>query len=107
MEYLCQTCDKFIFAQYSINNPNLNDIDKIFNNYVTNYNKKFDIYFIKCDFYLVLNNDFGIHIDTYHVHNKNDLTKIETELLSWIGHFKFEGYSFCHINEMVIKSITD
>ena len=40
-------------------------------------------------------------------HNKDDLTKIKTEILSWIEHLKFEGYSFCHINEMIIKTITD
>ena len=105
MEYLCQTCDKFFYDEYSINNPNLKDIDKIITNYVTSYNKKFDIYFIKCDFYLVFNNDFGIHIKTNHVHNKNDLTKIRTGLLYWIEHLKFEGYSFCHIN-MTYKTYT-
>ena len=32
MEYLCQKCDEFIYDEYSINNPNLNDIDnKIIN----------------------------------------------------------------------------
>ena len=107
MEYLCQTCDEFIYDEYSINNPNLNDIDNIIDNYVTSYNKKFDIYCIKCDFYLVFNDDFGIHIKTYHVHNKNDLTKIKREILYWIEHLIFEGYSFCHINGMIIKSITD
>ena len=45
MDYLCQTCDKFIYDNYCINNPNLNDIDKIINNYVTSYNKKFDIFY--------------------------------------------------------------
>ena len=107
MEYLCQTCDDFIYDEYSINNSNLNDIDKIFNNYVTSYNKKFDIYSIKCDFYLVFNNDFGIHIETLYVHNKDDLTKIKTELLFKLELLKYEGYSFCHINEMIIESITD
>ena len=107
MEYRCQTCEEFIYDEYSINNPNLNDIDKIINNYVTSYNKNFDIYFIKCDFYLLFNNDFGKHIKTNHAHIKNDLTKIKTELLYWIEHLKFQGYSFCHINEMIIKSITD
>ena len=43
MDCLCRTCDQFIYDEYSINNPNLNDIDKIINNYVTRYNKKFDI----------------------------------------------------------------
>ena len=37
----------------------------------------------------------------------DELTKIKTQLLSWIEHLKFEGYSFCHINEMIINSITD
>ena len=107
MDYLCQTCDEFIYDNYSINNPNLNDIDKIINNYVTSYNKKFDIYSIKCDFYLVFSNDFEIHIETQNVHNMDDLTKLKTQLLAWIEHLKFEGYSFCHKNEMIIKTITD
>ena len=107
MDCLCRTCDQFIYDEYSINNPNLNDIDKIINNYVTSYSKKFDIYYIKCDFYLVFNDDFKIHIETYYVHNKDYLTKIKINLLSWIEHLKFEGYSFCHINEMIIKTTTD
>ena len=107
MDWLCRTCGQFIYDEYSINNPNLNDIDKIINNYVTSYTKKFDIYYIKCDFYLVFNDDFKIHIETYYVHNKDYLTKIKINLLSWIEHLKFEGYSFCHINAMIIKTITD
>ena len=107
MYWLCRTCDRFIYDEYSINNPNLNDIDKIINNYVTSYNKKFDISYIKCDFYLVFNDDFKIHIETYYVHNKDYLTKIKINLLSWIEHPKIGGYSFCHINEMIIKTITD
>ena len=82
MEYLCRTCDQFIYDECSINNPNLNDIDKIIKNYVTSYNKKFDIFYIKCDFYLVFNDDFKIHIETYYVHNKDYLTKIKINLLS-------------------------
>ena len=107
MDYLCKTCNEYIHDSYSINNPNLNDIDKYFNNYLTSYNKKFDIYSIKCDFYLVFKNDFTIHIETYCVHNKDHLTKIKTELLSWIEHLESDEYSFCHINEMIIKTITD
>ena len=107
MDFLCQTCDKFIYDEYSINNPNLNDIDKIINNYIITYNKKFDVYFIKCDFYLVFKDDFKIHIKTDYVHNRDDLTKIKICLLSWIENLKLEGYNFCHINEMIIKTITD
>ena len=107
MDYLCQTGDEFIYDEYSINNPNLNDIDKIINNYVISYNQIFDKYSIKCDFYLVFNDDFGIHIKTHYVHNKDDLTKIKTELLFKLELLKYEVYSFCYINEMIIKTITD
>ena len=107
MDYLCQACDEFIYDEYSSNNPNLNDVDKIIKNYVTSYNKKFDVFFIKCDLYLVCINDFGIHIETHYVHNKDDLAKIKTELLYKLELLKQERYSFCHINEMIIKSITD
>ena len=82
MDYLCETCDEFTYDKYSINNPNLNDIDKIINKYVTSYIKKFDKFSIKCDFYLVFNDDFKIHIETHYVHNMDDLTKIKTEILS-------------------------
>ena len=80
----------FFNDEYSINNPNLNDIDKIINIYVTSYNSKFDIYYIKCDFYLVFNNDFGIHIKTHYVHNKDDLTKIKTEFIFKLEFLKYE-----------------
>ena len=107
MDCLCETCREFIYDNYSINNRNLKEIDKIFNNYTTSYNKKIDIYFIKCDFYLVFNDNFKKHIECCYVHNKDDLTKLKTQLLFWIEHLKLEGYSFCHINEMIIKTVTD
>ena len=107
MDYLCQTCDEFIYDNYSNKNPNLNDIDLIINNYTTSHYKKFDIFSIKCDFYLVFNDDFKIHIESPYVQNKDDLTKTKTQFLSWIEHLKLERYSFCHVNEMIIESVTD
>ena len=94
MDYLCQTCDEFIYDNYSNKNPNLNDIDIIINNFTTSHNKKFDKLSIKCDFYLVFNEYFKIHIETPYVQSKDDLTKIKTQFLSWIEHIKLEGYSF-------------
>ena len=32
---------------------------------------------------------------------------MKTQLLSWIKNLNFEGYSFCHIKEMIIKTVTD
>ena len=36
--------NKFIYARYIINNVEINNFEKIFNNYITNHNKKFDFY---------------------------------------------------------------
>ena len=80
---------------------------KKINNYVTSYNKKFDVNSVKCDFYLAFNNDFGIHIETHYIHNKDDSIKIKTELLYKLEFLKHEGYSFCHINELIVRTITD
>ena len=48
MELLCKVCNKVFFENYTINNPNLDEIDKILDDYVTSYNKKFNIYAVKC-----------------------------------------------------------
>ena len=36
--------------KYIINKVNINNFEKIFNNYITNHNKKFDFYYINCEF---------------------------------------------------------
>ena len=35
-------------------NPRFQEVGKILNDYITTHNKEFDVYFIKCDFYLVV-----------------------------------------------------
>ena len=74
---------------------------------VTSYNRKFDIYAIRCQFFVVFANSFKIHIETDNCLNNDDLTKIKNYLLYWIDYYKSQGYSFCNINEMIIKTITD
>ena len=44
MEHLCEVRKKHIFEDQPNNNPNLDEIDKILNEYVTSQNKKFYIY---------------------------------------------------------------
>ena len=107
MDYHCRSCDELIYDDFSVNNPNLNYIDKIINNYVTSYKKKFDVNSIKCDFYLVFNKDFGIHIETNYIHIKDDSVKIKTEILFKLDLLKYEAYTFCYVKGMIIKTITD
>ena len=68
MEYNCDVCDKTTKIRYkrknllslthiefdkcinikhTIENPNFFDIDEIFDVYITNHNKKFDLYLVK------------------------------------------------------------
>ena len=66
MDFLCKVCDKSniekeskynnniatltkehdksFYENYTITNPNLDEIDKILNDYITKHNKNFDIY---------------------------------------------------------------
>ena len=42
--------EKGLRINHTIRNPNFFDVDKIFNNHITNHNTKIDLYSIKCDF---------------------------------------------------------
>ena len=39
-----------------LNNVDINNFNKIFNDHITNHNKKFDFYYINCEFQLETNN---------------------------------------------------
>ena len=84
MATLTKEYDKSFYENYSIINPNLDEIEKILNDYITSYNRKFDIYFINCDLNLVFDNNFKIHIEIDYCQNKDYITKIKSCLLYWI-----------------------
>ena len=64
MVLLCEACKKPNMENYTINEPNLDEIDKILNEYVTRQNKKFYIFAINCEFYLVFDNNLKISMET-------------------------------------------
>ena len=98
MEFLCQVCDKdfiqnqskydhyiatltkkydrSIYENYIIIIPILDEVDKILKDYITSRNNKFNIYisFINCEFFLVFDNIFEIHIETIYFYKKDDIT---------------------------------
>ena len=46
-----------VFISKKTKNPYYFNIDEIFNDYITNYNKKFDLYLVKCEFEVdIINN---------------------------------------------------
>ena len=93
--------NKFIYMNYIINNVDINNFDKIFNNYITNHNKKFDFYYINCEFqiefnYQLLNIEINFHHNTDYI-NLKCLLFFYTESHN-IKNFK--------INQMIIDTIS-
>ena len=66
-------------------NPDFFDRDKIFSDYITNHNKKIDLYLVKCVFQLAFNNFFP-HIKTEFEYNTS-LINLKISLLYWIKFF--------------------
>ena len=93
--------NKFIYFKYIINNVDIDNFDKIFNNYITNHNKKIDFYYINCEFhiefnYQLLNIEINFHHNTDYI-NLKCLLFFYTESHS-IKNFK--------INQMIINTIS-
>ena len=56
--------DKSLYKNYTVNNINLDEVDKILNDYITTHSKKLDLYFINCEFKIELDNIFTTFIET-------------------------------------------
>ena len=90
MDFLCKVCDPSIiefqseYKEYiatsrkendkslqkklTINNINLDEVDKILNDYVTTHNKLFDFYFINCELVIEFNKNFTANIETNYLY---------------------------------------
>ena len=60
--------NKFIYMKYIINEVNINNFDKIFDNHIINHNKKFDFYYINCEFQIETDNRL-LNIEMNFTHN--------------------------------------
>ena len=72
--------DKSIYKKYVNNNINLDEVNRILKNYVGTHNKKFDIYFIYCEFEIQFGNNYTRNLSTACVHNK-EFEKIYQSLI--------------------------
>ena len=128
MDFFCEVCDRAIiekeseyknyiatlrkkndeslYKKLTINNINLDEVDKMLNDYVTTHNKKFDCYSIYCEFKIEFDNNLRMKIKTDHIHIVAS-KKIKIYLLYYIDCSESRGYKFCNINQMTIKIIGD
>ena len=84
--------DRSLYYKYTINNINLNNINKIFDYYITIHNEKFDIYFINCIIQIKFNN-----------HHNADYVNIEIYLSGYLKCCERAGYKINNINHMIIN----
>ena len=93
--------------KHTIKSPNLFVIDKTFYEYITDHNKKYNLFLAKCDFKLIFNNDLSkpILIETDFYHNTG--FNLRRFLLNKIDIFIEKRYILSHIDEMNITTIND
>ena len=129
MDLLCPVCDRLImenesdyneyittmrkkddkswYENHTIDNINLEEVDKILSDYIATHNKKFYFSLVRCEFVLEFDNNFTINIQTHYCYNMDDITKIKSYLFSSIDCFKSRGYKNYNINQMSIKTINN
>ena len=61
--------DKCFYTKYTIKNVNISEFDKIFNYYITTHNKKFDFYYIDCEFGIQFDNNYKANIEVNYHYN--------------------------------------
>ena len=108
MIHLCYHCnknDKCFYTKYIIINVKINEFDKIFNYYNITHNKKFDFYYIDCQFEILFENNYTANIEINY-HYNTDYINIKSYLLFYIDSCELAGYKFKNINHMIIKTIS-
>ena len=90
-----------LYMKYIINNVDINEFDKIFNNYIISHNKKFDLYYINCEFEIETNNDL-INLEI-NFHYKTDYNNLKSYLFFYTQSREIKNFN---INQMIINTIS-
>ena len=94
--------DRGLYYKYTINNINLNNINKIFDYYITIHNEKFDMSFINIVIQIRFNNNIIVNLEINN-HNITDYVNIENYLSGYLKCCEKAGYFFSNINHMIIN----
>ena len=96
MNYLAtlrKTDDKSLYKVNTANNLNLDEVNKILNDYIFTHYKNFDFYFINCEFVIEFDNNFIANIQTKIFHNTKFIN-INKYLLYDIDCSKYRRHNF-------------
>ena len=97
--------DKSIYKNYTINNINLDDVNKILDDYISIHNKNFDFYFINCVFEIRFDNNFTATIEIIN-HYNTDHINIKSYLSFYTDSCESGGFKFSNINHMIFNTIS-
>ena len=98
---LIKNDNKFIYIKYIINKVDINNFEKLFNDYITNHNKKFDFYYINCEFQIATDNRL-VNIEI-NFHHNTDYINLKSYLFFYT---QSHGIKFFIINQMIINTIS-
>ena len=84
----------------------MDEVDKRLKNYGSTHNKKFNIYFIYCEFKIQFENNSTRDLKTECVHNR-EIENISQCLIYCIDYLESKGYKFQNINQMTINTVGD
>ena len=62
-----------MYKIYTFNNANLDEVNKISNDYISTHNKNFDFYFINCEFVIEFDNNFIGNIEIKFFYNTDNI----------------------------------
>ena len=86
----------------TIGNPNINNIDEIFYSHINEYNTKYELYLVRCEFKLCFNNTKSYGIARSSLTDNKTMVSWEIFLENKINILKNDGYDFSHISELNI-----
>ena len=94
--------DRGFYYKYTINNVNLNNINKLLDYYITIHNEKIDMYFFKCVIQIKFNNNIIANLEINN-HYNTDYINIENYLSLYLNSCENAGYKISNINHMIIN----
>ena len=94
--------DRSLYFKYTINYINLNNINKIFDCYITIHNEKFDMHFTNCVIQIKFNNNIIANLEINN-HYNTDYVNIENYLSVYLKSCEKAGYKISNINHMIIN----
>ena len=101
--------DKSLYIKYTINNINLDELDKLLNDYITTHTEKFNLYLVSCTLVIEFDNNFTENIDTNSFYI-TDIVNIKRILFYNIYYYiprVYKPSNVSKIKHLILKTIND